>query len=333
VYLAAALSGFTQAACGSAKAPQPSPPMELAGPDVKAPESAESGKEAPTKGANAPATKPSGLMSQAEAERFVLAIVNHDRRAQGLPEVAWDETAAKAGRRHARDLTAAGATAHIGTDGSPPEQRYTEAGGTDMVMENVGCIADAKHRELDESPRYSAASLEKIEKAFMSEVPPADGHKRNILTHRHTSLGVGLAKPRGIDAVCMVQEFVDDYGEYAAIPKKAKKSDKIKISGKVASPATIAGVGLSRVPLPRPMKAEDLNKTSGYAIPPPYVNFFPKGYKTPIVLETNLAQNTFSIEAPLNNDRKPGLYGVSVWATFPGSNELVMISLRTIEVQ
>ena len=61
--------------------------------------------------------------------------------------------AARAATRHAADIARHGFTAHIGTDGSVPELRYTEAGGTGLVMENVGCFADATSRPLDPSGR------------------------------------------------------------------------------------------------------------------------------------------------------------------------------------
>ena len=67
-----------------------------------------------------------------------------------------------------------------------------------------------------------------------------------------------------------------------------------------------------------------------YAIPKPYVTYFPKGFKTPIPL--NKSGSSYSIEVPLNDAGKPGLYEVSVWANVPSTKELVMISLRTIAV-
>jgi hypothetical protein len=136
---------------------------------------------------------------------------------------------------------------------------------------------------------------------------------------------------KGIDVACMAQEFVDDYGTYDALPKKAKVGDMIHVAGEVRSPVTIAGVGLSRVDPGKPRKPEELLKMGGYPIPAPFVTYFPKGYKTPKPLE--VTGNRFSIDVPLSDKGRPGLYGVSVWATFPGSKELRMISLRTISVE
>jgi len=46
----------------------------------------------------------------------------------------------------------------------------------------------------------------------------------------------------------------------------------------------------------------------------------------------SLLGNTFSLGTYLDDDGKPGLYEISVWATFPGVNEERLVSLRTIEV-
>jgi hypothetical protein len=198
-------------------------------------------------------------------------------------------------------------------------------------MENAGCFGDAAPREIDPDPRFTADSVERVQATFMAEKPPADGHRRNILTPWHTSFGAGLTKAKGVDVACMAQEFVDDYGTYDPIPKRAKVRDVITIAGELRSPASVAGAGLSRVEPGKPKKPEELLKIASYPIPPPYVTYFPKGFKTPKVLEVN--GNKFSIQVPLDDRGRPGMYGVSVWATFPGSKELRMVSLRTVLVE
>src|SRR5262245_5194176 len=200
-----------------------------------------------------------------------------------------------------------------------------------MVMENVGCFADGVDRPLDPDGKFLAEGLEKIEHAFMAEVPPADGHKRNILTAWHTSFGVGLSLTKGLAIPCMSQEFTDEYGEYDDVPKKAAVGKRLRVKGKLRSPAKIAGVGVARVDRPKPMKPADLNKTGGYAIPKPFAIYFPKGFVTPIPVIVN--GDAFEIEVPLSEQNQPGLYTVSVWAKLPQTKDLLMVSLRAIRVE
>src|SRR4051794_18064950 len=156
-----------------------------------------------------PTLPPKAPMNLEQARRYVLALVNRDRAEHGLAQVAMDDAASRAGQRHAEDMARVGYTAHWGSDGSVPEQRYSEAGGSDFVQENAGCLADGKSRKLDVAARFEAAELERVERAFMDEKPPHDGHRRNILKKTHTGFGVGVAKPSGVALACLSQEFVD----------------------------------------------------------------------------------------------------------------------------
>ncbi|MBI5536679.1 MAG: CAP domain-containing protein [Deltaproteobacteria bacterium] len=289
------------------------------------------------KGPPKPVERPAGLLSLADAERYMLALINHDREAEGEAALEWDPIAAKAGREHAEDMAKHGYTGHIGTDGSNPELRYTEAGGMDMAQENAGCFADAKARELDPNPKFDPRAIEKVEAAFMAEKPPADGHRKNILKPWHTHVGVGLTQAKDLSIVCMAQEFVDRYGTYDAIPKQAKIGQKVKVSGKVESPAKIVGVGIARTELPTARQPSELLRTGSYPIPAPFQTYFPKGFVTPIPVEVKGGE--FTIEFPLSDNKaspgagRAGLYEVSVWAEVPGNKDFVMVSLRTVRVK
>jgi hypothetical protein len=96
-------------------------------------------------------------------------------------------------------------------------------------------------------------------------------------------------------------------------------------------PATFGGIGVARIALPAPKSATELNETHTYAVPKPYVTYFPKGYKTPITVQTE--GNHFSIKVPLDDNRRSGIYEVSVWATIPEDPDLTMVGLRTIVVK
>lgn len=278
-----------------------------------------------------PVQRPAGPLTLSQAAEYVVLLVNHDRATLGLPAVEWDETAARAGQGHAEDMAKHGYTAHWGTDGSVPEQRYTAAGGIHFVQENAACFFDGQTRVLDAVPLFAAVDLEKIQGAFMSEVPPKDGHRKNILGVSHRRLGVGLAKPKGVSQACMSQEFVDEYGDYAALPQRARVGDAVAVRGEIEPPAKFAAVGVARIDPPSPMSAAELNQTYTYAIPKPFVLYSPAGYVTPKPVQ--IEGNHFSIDVPLSQERKAGRYEVSVWATLPGGPKLVMVSLRVVEAR
>jgi hypothetical protein len=273
--------------------------------------------------------RPQGPIDIVEARRYVVGLINRDRADQGLDPVVYDEVAEKAGQRHTDDMVRAGFTAHWGTDGSVPEQRYTEAGGTDFVQENAACFFDGTPRELDPNPSFDAVQLEQIESAFINEQPPNDGHKKNILKKWHTAVGIGLGKPVGVDQPCMAQEFVDHYGTYDALPATAKPGETISVSGEVTGAAEFGGVGVARIDSAKPLTAEHLNATSSYPVPEPLVVYFPAGFKTPKPVTVN--GKRFGIDLSL--DQGPGRYEISVWGRFPDNKAFVMVSLRSIDVR
>src|SRR5438105_3504909 len=76
--------------------------------------------------------RPTAPAANDEATDYLLTLINRDRDAAGLSPVQLDPVASVGAKRHARDMAKHGFTAHWGSDGSVPEQRYTDAGGTDL---------------------------------------------------------------------------------------------------------------------------------------------------------------------------------------------------------
>jgi uncharacterized protein YkwD len=276
--------------------------------------------------------KPKGPLSLEEARRYVLDLVNRDRAEEGLLPVELDDAASRAAQRHSDDMAAHGFTAHLGTDGSVPEERLSDAGANDMGQENAACFFDGVARELDPNPLFLPELLEKIEYAFISEVPPNDGHRKNILRKVHNKLGVGLSKPLGIDEPCMAQEFIDDYGDYGELPKQAKLGQRVVVSGEVRPPMRFGAVGIARIEPAKPLSPATLNGTGGYTFPKPSELYFPAGFKTPKPVKVDGTR--FSIEVTLDQRRKPGRYEISIWGNQPeDGNALEMIGLSVIDVR
>jgi uncharacterized protein YkwD len=266
-----------------------------------------------------------------EATSYMLSLINRDRQAAGLPPVELDPVASVGARRHAQDMAKNGFTAHWGSDGSVPEQRYTEAGGSDMVQENVACLFDGVARELDPSPRFNPARLEQLQKMFMDEVPPHDGHRRNILKPGHHRVGIGLAQPASVDQPCLAQEFVDDWGDYEELPRQAPPTVMLHVAGQIREPLAFGGIGIGRIEPASPKSAKELNATSVYRIPQPTALYFPPGFKTPKPVKVE--GRAFSLDVKLLPNAGKGRYEVSIWAKEAGKSELFMVSLRTIVVK
>jgi hypothetical protein len=266
----------------------------------------------------------------------MLALINRDRASVGAPAVELDEgPPTVAGQAHAADMARLGYLGHWGSDGSVPEQRHTEAGGADMVLENALCFTDEAKREVDPNPKIDPQQIERAESLFWNEVPPNDGHRKNIAKASHTRVGIGVAQSTEtateIAVPCFAQEFIDGYGAYAPIPRKAKVGATLHVEGSLQNGARPTGVGLARIPLPKPLTPSELNRRRTYPVPKPYQVYWGPGFVTPIPL--SIQGPKFSIDVPLSDKRQPGLYEVSVWAKLAGSDEQTIVSLRTIVVE
>lgn len=280
-------------------------------------------------------------LSLSEARLYMVELINQDRASKGLKPVRLDETASAAGQRHAEEMAVHNYLSHWNRQGMPPDQRYTEQGGTDCVQENVYLLQRYREGELptgtlalDPAPTFTRRELEEIEAAYFNERPPHDGHRRNILNPHHTHVGIGLARAHQGDrasTLANTQEFVNRYVEVETIPQRTRVGQEITVRGRMVNGAKFRSVALGRTPLPSPMTPTALRRTRSYRTPRPFVIYWPEPYISPRPVQVT-PNGGFRVEIPLaDEDRRPGLYYVTVWArTEEGQN--VLASQRTVVV-
>ena len=135
----------------------------------------------------------------------------------------------------------------------------------------------------------------------------------------------------GFPVVCVVHEFIDDYGTYSPLPRHVKQGDTLAIHGTVRAPAVFGGVGIGFEEAAKPRTPRDLGKTGGYAMPAPFVSYFPKGFVTPLPVAVDGA--SFALDLPAGREKGPGEYVITIFARFPGEKALVPVSMRTVGVR
>ena len=334
--LGAAIGAFALAACGASGTPRTNGPVASPSPTASpTAEAAAPAARAAPKVAAGPVVRPTKKLTAAEARRYMVSLVNRDRATQGLAPVELDEgPPTVAGQAHAEDMARLGYLGHWGSDGSVPEQRHSEAGGSDMVLENALCFTDEAKRTLDAKPLIDPLQVERAESMFFDEVPPNDGHRKNILRASHTRIGIGVAQPVAtateIPVPCFAQELTDGYGTYTSIPKRAKVGTILHVEGTLAAGVRPSGVGLARIVKPAPIAASELNKRRSYPVPKPFQMYWGPGFVTPIPV--TIDGTKLAVDVPLSDNAQPGMYEVSVWAKLPGETAHAMIGLRTILV-
>ncbi len=251
-----------------------------------------------------PTRTPTPKPDLSAAARYMLELINRDRRAAGLSPVQWDETAAQAAQSHAEEMATYVYLSHWNLAGYGPEHRYYFAGGRDAVRENVYSYYQ----------RYSTGGgmpiedwngiIEQAEQALMQ----SPSHRDNILQPSHTHVGVGIGYNAAKGEVRIVQEFVDRYVVLDPAPESIRLGDKVDIAGRILPGVSSPLINLAYEPFPTPMPVSELNQTSTYT---PRAEVFQ-------ALNPRVEGNRFSATIRLTESDKPGLYHIRIWAAQGG---------------
>ncbi len=109
-----------------------------------------------------------------QAEQRLLASVNRDRAAAGLPGLQWDDAVAAVARGYSEEMRSTGVVAHISPTSGSAVDRVRAAGvATRIVLENVA----------------RAYGLNEVHQALMN----SPGHRANIMSTAATHVGIGVA--------------------------------------------------------------------------------------------------------------------------------------------
>ena len=200
-----------------------------------------------------------------QVERVVVDLINEDRRKAGLSLVKWDETAAESARQHVSAEANNGFISHWGLDGEKPQRRYTIAGGLDAVDENESVTLWSEGGFQGVSKEQLKTIVAEHQSAMVNELPPNDGHRKNILDPHHT--GVGIAIVVGKYGVAMAQEFTNHYSVMTPLPHTATPGSTVTLKGRIDKGYQIKGIYGVWEPLPQPMTREQLMQTHSYSDP------------------------------------------------------------------
>lgn len=282
------------------------------------------------------------LMTEAEARRFMLDLINKDRAGYGLAPVRIDLVAQAAAMKHAQEMAENVYMAHWDLLGRKPWERYNEVGGRASVSENVAFVGTnpdsgtiPQSLPLISPQEFPKKALAEMEEAMVNEKPPEDGHRKNILNPDHNGVGIGLAVSAdgGTMRVVLDQEFTDDYGTFSEMPRTLPVTSGLKVAGTLARGVKISNVLLDWEPTPKSMSPQQLNKTHSYGWPTTTVEAcWPAPYKTDARVETSTKadRQSFSVTMPSLKNAQPGVYYVIVSAQKNGSP--LIASVRTLSL-
>jgi hypothetical protein len=139
-------------------------------------------------------------LSRNDSERELFDLLNHERAAENLSALKWDEALFKAARQHALLMLNLNSLEHQLSSEPALEERLAAAGARfSFIAENIafGKDSNAIHNAWMHSP----------------------GHRKNILNPRVTA--VGIAAVRGAGGIFAVQDFSQSFASLS--PEQQEK--------------------------------------------------------------------------------------------------------------
>jgi uncharacterized protein YkwD len=278
-------------------------------------------------------------MTLSEARLYMLSLVNADRAKYKLPPVTADATASVVAQRHTDEMAVLGYLSHWDTAGRKPPQRYSEAGGTDGLFENLlGTRRQNQFRyTLLRNPLFSRNKLENMESSFMAERAPNDGHRQTILDPRHNKLGIGLScsqGPAGNLSIYLAQEFLDRYGEYIALPSIITIGKRFQVAGSLFPGVSLEQIDVRWEPTAGAMGIGELNQTTECSIEDRSImDFRPNGNPATIKVWEKNRRQQFSLWITPEHDWKEGLYYIVISVKQDAEEEPILASLRTTRLR
>ncbi|GBD92581.1 hypothetical protein BMS3Abin05_00153 [bacterium BMS3Abin05] len=194
--------------------------------------------------------------------RGLLKQINRDRQRHGLSPVKLDLPASRVGDRHCREMAREKYMSHWNLQGLKPYHRYAFAGGRDHISENL-YSATVWGQTFTCTVSDISGKMRRAEQSFMSEKPPYDGHRKNILESYHTHVGIGFACTN--DEFRMAEEFVDRYVILDKTGTKIYRGEKKRISGKILRHRLYPIMAVVNYePVPARKSKKELKKTGPY---------------------------------------------------------------------
>ena len=253
---------------GAAKAtPEPTRPKPTSTPRPTATSRAEKtpaptrvNTPAPTR-VNTPTPTPGpAAQRNLEEKRYMLELINEERRKAGVPAVTLGDN--RAAQLHAEAMLAGCFSSHWGLDGLKPYMRYTLAGGHQSNGENGSgldyCIKESDGYSRNGTPRHETRKT-------MTGLMNSPGHRRNILRPSHRGVNLGLAWD--LYNFKVVQHFEGGHVEYSQPP--AIRNGILSMSGQTGNGAEARdgkdiGVSIYYDPPPHPLTRGQVSRTYCY---------------------------------------------------------------------
>lgn len=269
------------------------------------------------------------LAGYAQAQDYMLLRINNERAREGAPPVRLDLAAGEAALRHARDMRERGYFSHWDLEGRKPTRRWNLLGGYDNLAENI------YYRQ------YYLGDLRKIVDDAMATLLDSPGHRKTILYHDFTSVGLAFEYSAATEEVWVVQEFSARLGGEYSCPLEARAGETVRLTGRFdPGRFTLDNLVVAWEELPQARSKAWLARTSEYSDGEVFfagyhldqrIQF--KGMQTFHSVAVDPAGGQFAADIALDYKRKPGTYYIFIWLRELEAPNAVLAAVATVEAR
>lgn len=268
-----------------------------------------------------------------ELRKYVLELVNNDRKAAGLEALVLANNSAS--QKHADDMLANFYLSHWDTAGMKPYMRYTTEGGFNYESENSAYSGWLNRA--DDPGSYAMIDarqeLKSLQNSMMTDDAASNwGHRDTILNKSHKKVSMGIAYNQR--RLALVQQFEGDYIEFTQPP--VLTGGILTLGGKINT-GIFESVVIYYDSLPQPKSSQELvNGPRSYSLgarlghliaPPPPGMFY--GSTSAGAIQASkwdvAPTGSFSIGADitpaLTNGK--GVYTIAVWVKTDTGNKIL----------
>ena len=176
-------------------------------------------------------------ISNEEATKFFIELINSEREKFGFSALANDEIASNVAKAHIEELSKRGLITHADLRGNNPDRRYTTAGGTDLMFESlVSFKADSP-----ESRKLTKSSVAQLVKTVFQRQDERDA----LLSSDATGLGFAMSIAADRDRFISCCDVITHHGVIQPIPSDCRVGDRIEVKGVVMEPYKFERVTLA----------------------------------------------------------------------------------------
>jgi uncharacterized protein YkwD len=231
-----------------------------------------------------------------------LEIINSSRKKNRASALKLDILASRVANKISREAAENDYTGHWNMAGEKPYHRYAFAGGHDHISENA--FGESSSVNYVNSSTKIGELLKSAHNSFMSEKPPYDGHKKNVIAKEHNYVGIGYCLSG--KQFRYYEEYLDRYLEFDNIPSETKTSEQATITLKTDGKTFLYYLIVYRDNFPSPLTPQQIRRKGSYT------DYGDEEYLSMPAWELSRFRNGPSYVIPLVF-KKEGLYYVQVY--------------------